>query len=77
MLLSIATSIDAFAVGISLSLLEVSIIVPVLIIGATTFSLTFLGFFVGKKIGHLFESKIEIFGGIILILIGFKILRGL
>jgi putative Mn2+ efflux pump MntP len=48
-----------------------------LIIGATTFSLTFLGFFVGKKIGHLFESKIEIFGGIILILIGFKILRGL
>lgn len=74
LLLSIATSIDAFAVGFSLSALNVSIINPALIIGIITFILSFFGVFIGNRFGHLFESKIEIVGGVILIGIGIKIL---
>lgn len=74
LLLSIATSIDAFAVGFSLSALNVSIVNPALIIGIITFILSFAGVFIGNRFGHLFESKIEIVGGIILIGIGIKIL---
>lgn len=74
LLLSIATSIDAFAVGFSLSALNVSIINPALIIGIITFMLSFAGVFIGNRFGHLFESKIEIVGGVILIGIGIKIL---
>ena len=72
--LSIATSIDAFAVGLSFSFLKVEIITPSCIIGVVTFILSMTGVVIGKKVGHLFERKIEAFGGIILILIGFKIL---
>jgi len=72
--LSIATSIDAFAVGLSFSFLKVEIITPSCIIGVVAFILSMTGVVVGKKIGHLFERKIEVFGGIILILIGVKIL---
>lgn len=74
LLLSIATSIDAFAVGFSLSALNVSIINPALIIGVITFILSFLGVFIGNRFGHLFESKMEIVGGLILMSIGLKIL---
>lgn len=73
-LLSIATSIDAFAVGFSLSALNISILNPAIIIGIITFLLSFLGVYIGNRFGHLFESKIEIAGGLILIGIGFKIL---
>ncbi len=72
--LSIATSIDAFAVGISFAFLKVFIITPVLIIGVITFLLSFIGIFIGNKIGNIFGKKIEITGGIILIAIGIKIL---
>lgn len=72
-ILSIATSIDAFAVGLSLSFLETSIILPALVIGIITFSLSFLGVYLGKKFGSYFE-KIGVLGGIILIIIGLKIL---
>jgi putative Mn2+ efflux pump MntP len=72
--LSIATSIDALAIGLSLSLLNVSIILPVVIIGIVTFSLSFFGVYIGNKFGHFFEKKIEIIGGLILIGIGIKIL---
>lgn len=72
--LSIATSIDAFAVGIRFSLLNVKIITPACIIGIVTFILSMAGVVIGKKVGHLFERKIEVFGGVILILMGFKIL---
>lgn len=72
--LSVATSIDALAVGITLSLLSSAIIVSVIIIGLVTFALSYLGVFVGKKFGHFFENKIEALGGIILIAIGLKIL---
>ncbi|MGC9325578.1 MAG: manganese efflux pump MntP family protein [Desulfomonilia bacterium] len=72
--LSVATSIDALAVGISLSLIKIEIIVPAVIIGLITFSLSLLGIYLGKQLGHLFERKIEVLGGLILIGIGVKIL---
>lgn len=73
-LLSIATSIDALAIGLSLSFLKVAIIFPAIIIGIITFLLSFLGVHIGNKVGHFFEKKIEMIGGLVLIGIGFKIL---
>ncbi len=72
--LSVATSIDAFAVGISLSLLSNSIYMAVIIIGVITFLICFIGVMVGDFIGHFFEEKIEALGGLILVGIGVKIL---
>jgi putative Mn2+ efflux pump MntP len=71
--LSVATSIDALAVGITLSFLQVSILIAVIIIGAITFALSYLGVHIGKSFDHFFENKIEAIGGIILIGIGVKI----
>jgi putative Mn2+ efflux pump MntP len=73
LMLSIATSIDALAVGVSLAFLRVSIITPIILIGSITFLLSFLGIFMGNRFGHFFEQKIEVIGGIILIGIGVKI----
>lgn len=73
-ILAVATSIDAFGVGLSLSLLGSSIILPALIIGLITFCISFAGVHIGNTMGHLFERKIEIAGGVVLILIGLKIL---
>ncbi|NMC55642.1 MAG: manganese efflux pump [Eubacteriaceae bacterium] len=70
---ALATSIDAFALGISLALIKVDILRAVIVIGITTFILCFFSFFVGRKFGSLFKSKAEIFGGLILIIIGLKI----
>ena len=72
--LSIATSIDALAVGLTLSLVNLSIIFPVLVIGAITFVMSFIGTYLGSIFGHLFERKVEIVGGLMLIGIGVKIL---
>lgn len=72
--LSVATSLDALAVGLSFSLLNVNILTPALIIGAVTFTLSYAGIIFGRRMGHLFEGRIEIVGGVILILIGLKIL---
>ncbi len=72
--LAIATSIDALAVGLTLSFINVNIVTPALIIGIITFTLSLAGVYIGDKVGHFFESKIEILGGIILIGIGIKIL---
>jgi putative Mn2+ efflux pump MntP len=74
LMLSIATSIDALAIGLTLSFLKVSIILPAIIIGAITFSLSVIGVYFGNKFGHYFERKIEMVGGFILIGIGIKIL---
>lgn len=74
LVLSIATSIDALAVGISLSFLNVDIVTPAVIIGIITFLFSFAGVYLGNRVGHLFERKIEILGGLILIGIGVKIL---
>lgn len=72
--LAVATSIDALAVGLSLSFLKVSILRPAMIIGIITLVISFLGVLIGQRLGHLFEKKIEILGGLILIGIGIKIL---
>ncbi len=72
--LSIATSIDALAVGVTLSLMTASIMAAVTVIGIITFALSYGGFEIGKRVGHFFENKIEIIGGLILIGIGVKIL---
>ena len=74
LMLSIATSIDALAVGISFAFLKSSILTPVIIIGIVTFIMSLCGAFIGYRIGHIFENKMEILGGIILIGIGFNIL---
>ena len=74
LVLSVATSIDAFAVGITISFLDLSLALAVSVIGAVTFLLSCLGTFIGKKFGHFFESKIEAVGGLILIGLGLKIL---
>lgn len=73
-MLAIATSIDALAVGVSFAFLEVSILSSVIIIGAITFALCFIGVLVGKKCGELLKRNAELIGGIVLILIGIKIL---
>lgn len=73
-LLAVATSIDALAVGVTFSLLGVSILAPVLVIGAVTFSFSAAGVLIGVKSGHFFENRVEIAGGIVLIAIGLRIL---
>jgi putative Mn2+ efflux pump MntP len=72
--LAIATSLDALAVGVSLSMVNVSIARPVVVIGAVTFVMSFAGTYIGDMVGHLFESQLEILGGLVLIGIGVKIL---
>lgn len=75
-LLAIATSIDAFAVGITFALLNTSILIPCVIIGLVAFIFSIFGIFLGKKLGDYFGDKFLILGGVILILIGIKILLG-
>lgn len=72
--LAIATSIDALAVGVTFSFLNISIIEPVIIIGIVTFVFSLAGTYIGEYFGHVFEDKIELVGGLILIGIGTKIL---
>ena len=73
-LLSIATSIDALAVGFSFSILKVPILFPATIIGIVCFLITTVGMIFGKVLAKIFGKKVEIFGGIVLIGIGIKIL---
>jgi putative Mn2+ efflux pump MntP len=72
--LAIATSIDALAVGLTLSFLGVAIIMPVLLIGLVTFIMSFAGTYLGAAIGHVFGRKMETVAGFMLIGIGIKIL---
>jgi putative Mn2+ efflux pump MntP len=74
LMLSIATSIDALAVGFSFSLLKTNIILPALIIGVVCFLMTVTGMLFGKGLAGIFGKKVGIFGGIVLIAIGVKIL---
>ena len=73
-LLAIATSIDALAVGITFTFLNYPIVECMSIIGCTTFIISFIGVYIGKVFGSKYEHKAEIAGGIILIVIGLKIL---
>lgn len=72
--LAVATSIDATAVGLSLSLVNSPIVLPAIIIGVVTFLISSLGIIFGCKAGQKFNIQINIAGGIILILIGSSIL---
>ena len=74
LLLAIATSIDALAVGVSFAFLKVNIVLACSIIAIVTFILSFICVMVGKRLGSLFQKYAEIFGGIILMMIGAKIL---
>ena len=72
--LSVATSIDALAVGLSLALLGVEIWYPAIVIGIVAFVFTAVGLHLGRRFGALFGKRMEILGGVILIGIGVRIL---
>jgi putative Mn2+ efflux pump MntP len=73
-MLSVATSIDALAVGFSLSMIGVAIWTPAVIIGIITGALTVTGMLLGNRIGSIWGKRVEILGGVVLICIGLKIL---
>lgn len=73
-MLAVATSIDALAVGVTFAFLGVNIWVAIVIIGVTTFALSFAGVAVGNQFGARFEKPATIAGGVVLILLGLKIL---
>ena len=74
LVLAVATSIDASAVGVTFAFLDVNILFAVIVIGVTTFEFSAAGVKIGSVFGEKYKSKAEIAGGIILILIGLKIL---
>jgi len=74
LLLAIATSIDALAVGITFAFFEVNLTLAISMIGIITFVLSVFGVIIGNKFGDKFQNKAELTGGIILIMIGLKIL---
>ena len=73
-LLAVATSIDALAIGITFAFLKVNIIPAVCFIGIVTFIISFAGVKIGNVFGVRYKNKAEIVGGVILILLGLKIL---
>ncbi len=73
-MLAIATSIDALAVGVTFAFLRVNIFPAITLIGITTFVISFAGVHIGHHFGSKYEKKAELAGGIILICIGLKIL---
>lgn len=74
LVLAVATSIDALAVGISFAFLNVDIVTSITVIGIVTFITCFAGVYLGKALGNILKKYSEIIGGVILIFIGFKIL---
>lgn len=74
LMLAIATSIDALAVGVSFAFLDVNIVPSVLLIGVTTFVLSFAGVFIGHQFGSRWEKPATIIGGVVLVAIGLKVL---
>lgn len=73
-ILAVATSIDALAVGITFAFLQVNIGCAAAVIGSTTFILSFVGVILGNKFGSRYKNKAELAGGVILIIMGAKIL---
>lgn len=73
-ILAVATSIDALAVGITFAFLQVNIGLAAAVIGVTTFVLSFAGVILGNKFGSRYKNKAELAGGVILIIMGVKIL---
>jgi putative Mn2+ efflux pump MntP len=73
-ILSLAISIDALAIGFSLAMLKIEIWYPSVIIGVITAMLSLIAIYLGKKLNSRFGRSMEIFGGLILLIIGFKII---
>ena len=73
-ILGIDTSLDAFAVGLSSAFLKVSMLISLTLIGLVTFLMCFIGPYLGNYFGSKISNKPQVVGGIILIIIGFKIL---
>ena len=71
---AIATSVDALAIGVTVSLLDANIWLAILLIGVITFIFSFFGSIIGAKIGSKFEKKAELVGGIVLVLLAIKFL---
>ena len=74
LILAIATSVDAIAAGFTLTLIEINPFLACAIIGVATLFFSWMGVFIGAKSGTWLEGKAELLGGIVLILIGFKVL---
>ncbi len=74
LILGIATSLDAFAVGLSFAFLKVNMFLSLSLIGLVTFLMCFIGPYLGNYFGSKISNKPQVVGGIILIIIGFKIL---
>jgi putative Mn2+ efflux pump MntP len=74
LVLSVATSIDSLAVGLSLAALRVAIVYPAIIIGIVAFTMTVIGMKIGPAVGRVIGRKAELLGGLVLILIGIRIL---
>ncbi len=72
-MLAIATSIDAFAVGLSFAVLRVSIVWPVIIIGVVAALMSMLGIYLGNRLGQTFGKRMEVIGGFILVVIGIRV----
>jgi manganese efflux pump family protein len=72
--LSVATSIDALAVGLSLAMVGSTIVIPAVVIGIVAACLTTLGMILGRRIGSVWGKRVEVLGGLILIGIGVRIL---
>ena len=74
LLMAVATSIDALAVGITFAFLNVDIFLAIGVIGATTFCLSIVGVFVGNRFGNKYQNRATVAGGVVLILLGIRIL---
>jgi putative Mn2+ efflux pump MntP len=74
LILAVATSVDALMVGLSLAFLQANIIGPIIVIGVVTFGLSFVGVYFGCNLSRIFGNRIKIAGGVVLILIGLRIL---
>ena len=73
MMLCVATSLDALAVGLSMAMLKTSILYPSFVIGIVTAGLSTIGLLAGTKLGQVFGKRMEILGGVILIFIGIQV----
>ncbi len=74
LMMSVATSIDAMAVGLTFAMIKIPAIFPSLVIGIITFIVSLAGYFLGRSVGNKLNFKLDIIGGIVLIGIGIKIL---
>ena len=72
-MLAVATSIDAFAIGLSLAVLRVDVFLPALVIGVVAAALSLVGLSIGSRLGKAFGKRMEVVGGLILIAIGIRV----